>query len=71
MIYYCCKLLVVQSSSTLHSSLVSSFRQTYHVAALSSSKVSVYLVRNHQPPQHTVQASNLESLRARPVGLDF
>ena len=51
---YCCKLLVVQSSSTLHSLLVSSFRQTYHVAAFSSCKVSVYLVMKHQPPQHTV-----------------
>ena len=47
---YCCKLLVVQSSSTLHSLLVSSFRQMYHVAAFSSCKVSVYLVRKNQPP---------------------
>ena len=51
---YCCKWLVVQSSSTLHSLLVSSFCQTYHVAAFSSCKVSVYLVRKHQAPQHTV-----------------
>ena len=55
MIYYC-KLLVVQPSSTLHSLLVSSFRQMYHVAAFSSCKVSVYLVRKHQPPQHTVDS---------------
>ena len=53
---YCCKWLVVQSSSTLHSLLVSSFRQTYHVAAFSSCKVSAYLVRKHQPPQHTVHS---------------
>ena len=32
---YCCKLLVVQSSRTLHSLLVSSFRETFHVAAFS------------------------------------
>ena len=38
-INYCCKLLVVQSSSILHSLFVSSFRQTYHVAA------SVYTLR--------------------------
>ena len=50
---YCCNLLVVQSLSILHSLLVSSFRQTYHVAAFTSCKVSVYLVRKHQPPQHT------------------
>ena len=50
---YCCKLLV-QSSSTLQSLLVSSFRQTHPVAAFSSCKVSVYLVRKHHPPQHTV-----------------
>ena len=53
---YCCKLLVVQSSSTLQSLLVSSFRPTYHVAAFFSCKVSVYLVRKHQPPQHTVHS---------------
>ena len=41
---------------TLQSLLVSSFRQTYHVAAFSSRKVSVYLVRKHQPPQHTVHS---------------
>ena len=53
---YCCKLFVIQSSSTLQSLLVSSFRQTYHVAAFSSCKVSVYLVRKHQPPQHTLHS---------------
>ena len=53
---YCCKLFVIQSSSTLHSLLVSSFRQTYHNAAFSSCKMSVYLVRKHQPPQHTVHS---------------
>ena len=53
---YCYKLSVVQSSSTLQSLLVSSFRPTYHVAAFSSCKVSVYLVRKHQPPQHTVHS---------------
>ena len=53
---YCCKLLVIQSSSTLQSLLVSSFRQTYHIAAFSSCKVSVYLVRKHQPPQHTLHS---------------
>ena len=56
LLVYCCILLVVQSSSTLHSLLVSSFCQTYHVAAFSSCKVSVYLVRKHQPPQHTVHS---------------
>ena len=49
---YCCKLLVIQSSSTLQSLL----DQTYHVAAFSSCKVSVYLVRKHQPPQHTLHS---------------
>ena len=53
---YCCKLLVIQPSSTLQSLLVSSFHQTYHVAAFSSCKESVYLVRKHQPPQHTLQS---------------
>ena len=53
---YCCKLFVIQSSSTLQSLLVSSFHQTYHVAAFCSCKVSVYLVRKHQPPQHTLHS---------------
>ena len=60
---YCCKLFVIQSSSTLQSLLVSSFRQTYHVAAFSSCKVSVYLVSKHQPPQHTLHSlSNVQSV---------
>ena len=63
--YYCCKLLVVQSTSTLQCLSVSSFRPTYHVAAFSSCKVSVYLVRKHQPPQHTVHSiSNSQLLNS-------
>ena len=38
---YCCKLFVIQSSRTLQSLLVSSFRQTYHVAAFSSCSVCI------------------------------
>ena len=41
------------------------FAPTYHVAAFSSCKVSVYLVRKHQPPQHTVhRISNSQLLNS-------
>ena len=66
MIYFC-KLLVVLSSSTLQSLLVSSFHPTYHVAAFSYCKVSVYLVRKHQPPQHTVYSQSTVALSHKKV----
>ena len=49
-INYCCKLLVVQSK---YFAQFVGFVISPNVAAFSSCKVSVYLERKHQPPQHT------------------